>query len=246
MLTGFSGQIAVVTGAGRGMGRAVSIALARRGVSVLLVSRTQAELEETARLARATGAAPARIDFLVQDLGKPDASAVIFSEARARLGEPTILINNAALATIATAQKTTVEILDSIWAVNVRAPMMLCSEFLNARSSGKTQEGGAIVNLSSLGGIRGLEKFPGFAPYAATKAAVVSFSECYAVEGRPLGVRVNCIAPGAVDTEMLRKAAPHLKTDTRPEDIAELMMYLCDPTAARAVSGSTVEVFSNA
>jgi NAD(P)-dependent dehydrogenase (short-subunit alcohol dehydrogenase family) len=70
-------------------------------------------------------------------------------------------------------------------------------------------------------------------------------TEALAVEGKPYEIRVNAVAPGAVDTEMLKKAAPHLKTNTKPIDIAHVIVSLCDEESSGAVSGSTVEVFSN-
>jgi NAD(P)-dependent dehydrogenase (short-subunit alcohol dehydrogenase family) len=78
-----------------------------------------------------------------------------------------------------------------------------------------------------------------------SKFAVVGMTESMAVEGRELGIRVNCVAPGAVDTEMLRKAAPHLKTETMPADVAEVIYSLCDDVRSACVTGATLPIHSN-
>nr|WP_246159124.1 SDR family oxidoreductase [Reyranella soli] len=109
-------------------------------------------------------------------------------------------------------------------------------------SSGRRR---AIVNISSLGGVRRTEKFPGLAAYVASKFAVVGLTEAFAVESIKLGVRTNAIAPGAVNTEMLRQVAPHLRTSTEPEDIAKTVVMLCDDDLSRRINGSLVEIYSN-
>jgi NAD(P)-dependent dehydrogenase (short-subunit alcohol dehydrogenase family) len=105
--------------------------------------------------------------------------------------------------------------------------------------------GGAIVNVSSLGGLRGVEKFPGFAPYTVSKFAVVGMTECLAVEGREAGVCVNCVAPGAVETRMLAEAAPFLKTSTSPDDVARTIAFLAEEGLAGKLNGAVLEIHSN-
>lgn len=129
-----------------------------------------------------------------------------------------------------------------IFAVNTEASFLCAREaFTLMKKSGR---GACILNISSLSGIRGQIKFPGTAAYAASKSALIGLTEVLAVEGKPYGIRANCLAPGAVETRMLREAAPFLKTNTKPEDIAKLILNLCDPTS-HVLNGSTIEVFSN-
>jgi 3-oxoacyl-[acyl-carrier protein] reductase len=154
-------------------------------------------------------------------------------------------VNNAAIGYAIEFLGTPIEQMQANWdqmqAVNIRAPLLLTQEFM--RRIGKA--GGSVVNLGSLGGIRGTVKFPGLTPYVATKFAIAGLTEALAVEGRSIGVRVNAVAPGAVDTEMLRKAAPHLKTETHPEDVAKVIVYLCDAEESGPLTGTVLEIHSN-
>lgn len=81
--------------------------------------------------------------------------------------------------------------------------------------------------------------------YVVSKYAVTGLTESLAVEGKPLGIRVNCVAPGAVETAMLRKAAPFLKTSTTPEDVARTILFLADESQTRHMTGALIEIFSN-
>jgi 3-oxoacyl-[acyl-carrier protein] reductase len=107
------------------------------------------------------------------------------------------------------------------------------------------QTGGSIINISSLAGFQGAGKLPGFSAYSTTKSAITGLSESLAVEGKPYHIRVNAIAPGAVDTQMLHEAAPDVKTSTTPEDIAHLIAFLADNTSSSHITGSVIPVYSN-
>ena len=128
-------------------------------------------------------------------------------------------------------------------AINIRAPFLLSHEFM--RRLKEADLPGSIVNLTSLGGVRSTDKFPGLSLYTTSKFAVGGMTEALAVEGRPMRVRVNAVAPGAVDTEMLRQAAPHLKTNTTPADVARVITYLCNAAESKALTGSIIEIHSN-
>ncbi len=106
-------------------------------------------------------------------------------------------------------------------------------------------KGGAIVNMTSLAGVRGPEKFKGLSAYVVSKYGVLGLSDILAVEGKPYGIRVNSIAPGAVDTLMLKQAAPFLKTKTGPDDISRAILFLADERQSGHISGANIEIFSN-
>lgn len=242
-----TGLNALVTGGSRGIGAAAAEALLARGARVFLCARTAAEVAAT--VARLRGSFGATAVFgTVADLEKPETASILFDEAERAFGGPVrVLVNNAAIGYAVPFLETPPNELRKEWdrmqAINVRAPLLLSHEMMRRIPRG--EKTGSIVNLGSLGGIRGTDKFPGLGPYVATKFAIAGLTEALAVEGRPLGVRVNAVAPGAVDTEMLRKAAPHLKTETRPADVAKTIAYLCDPAESGAITGAVIEIHSN-
>jgi NAD(P)-dependent dehydrogenase (short-subunit alcohol dehydrogenase family) len=246
------GQVAIVTGGGRGIGAATAAALLARGVRVLLCSRTASELGRTAaelsvRFGKEGGS---RIHTYVVDLATTS-PAVVFDAAEKAFGAPvSILVNNAGIGQahdlLAMSESEAAQEWDRTQAINARAPFLLSREMLvRFRTRKDANARGSIVNIGSLGGIRSTDKFKGLSIYVASKFAVAGLTESFAVEGRELGVRVNAVAPGAVDTEMLRKAAPHLKTETTPDDVARVIVGLCDPETSKAVNGAIIEIHSN-
>jgi len=104
---------------------------------------------------------------------------------------------------------------------------------------------GRIVNIASLSGVYATEKFPGLAAYNVSKYGVIGLTEAIAVEGKEHGISAVCLSPGAVDTEMLRRANPALRPGLTPDDVAELIVALLDSPLA-AASGANIPLFSNA
>jgi len=104
---------------------------------------------------------------------------------------------------------------------------------------------GRIVNIASLSGVYATEKFPGLAAYNVSKYGVVGLTETVAVEGKKYGISAICLSPGAVDTEMLRRANPALRPGLTPDDVAELIVALLGSPLA-PVSGANIPLFSNA
>src|SRR5439155_27335193 len=107
-----------------------------------------------------------------------------------------------------------------------------------------THRSGVIITMSALSGRKGVEKFPGLSAYNVSKAGVAAGTAILAVEGKPYNIRVCAVSPGAVDTVMLRQAAPHLKAGMTPDDMAEILLFLADDSG-RMLSGSNIEIFSN-
>src|SRR5688500_14060097 len=104
--------------------------------------------------------------------------------------------------------------------------------------------GGRIVTIGSLSGVYATEKFPGLGAYNVSKYGVVGLTEALAVEGRDHGITAVCVSPGAVDTEMLRAAAPHLNPGLQPADVGRLVVALLDTDLA-PISGANLPLFSN-
>lgn len=231
----FAGKTVVVTGGGRGIGAATAQLLASEGARVMVTSRTLSELESTVKLN------PKNMMAHVCDVSDEASVQALFERLMRELGPCDILVNNAAVFIGGPLETASTLDWDRTMAVNLRGPF-LCTRAAFAQMRGR---GGAIVNISSLGGIRSTQKFPGMSAYVASKAGVIGLTEAAAVEGKPLKIRVNCVAPGAVATEMLRRAAPHLKTETTPDDIARVIAGLCDEAQSGALTGSVVEIHSN-
>jgi NAD(P)-dependent dehydrogenase (short-subunit alcohol dehydrogenase family) len=236
----WSQQIAVVTGASRGIGAATAQLLAQRGARVALIGRSEGDLNQVAESIRSRGGTAL---VCRADVSQESDVARSFERIAQEFGPVSILVNNAASIDVIDFKDLTLSQWKHTLDVNLNGTF-LCAQRAFAQMIA-SQSGGAIVNLSSLGGLRGTQKFKGFCAYSVSKFAVVGLTECLAVEGKEYGIRVNCVAPGAVNTAMLQKAAPQLKTSTTPEDIAHSIVYLCDGAEARAVTGTVLEVFSN-
>ena len=233
------GRVAIVTGGGRGIGEASGRALAAAGARVVLVSRTAAELEAAA----AAIGDPDRVLTVSADIADEDAVTRVFDETLERFGDVHALVNNAGVFAGGKVEEIDVASWDRVMAVNVRGAFLASRELF--RRLAPRGHGGTIVNLSSLGGLRGVEKFPGFTPYSVSKFAVIGLTECLAVEGRELGVTVNCVAPGAVGTRMLYEVAPFLETTTTPDDVARTIGFLCEEGLAGKLNGAILEIHSN-
>ncbi len=233
------GRVAWVTGAGRGVGRATALALAAAGARVAICARTADEVAETAALIRAAGG-----DVLAATVDVADEAGVEAFVARigAEWGRLDILINCAAILATSPFAALDTATWDRVLAVNLRGAFLCARAAFQAMAAG---EGGQILLIGSLSGVRGPEKFPGLAAYNVSKAGVLALSEILAVEGRPHGIRVNCVSPGAVDTAMLRQAGHGLKAGVTPEQVGAFLAWLCLPEAA-ILTGANVEIMSNA
>ena len=207
MTADLAGKIAIVTGGGRGIGRATALELADAGARVMMCARTQTEVQSAA-------AQHPSIEGLVGDVS--DASFVqrLVEATVASNGRIDILVNNAA--TLGRALFTDLtELWDRVMAVNLRGAY-LCARAVFQQMSRQEPMGGSIVNLGSLSGVRGPEKFPGLAAYNVSKAGVIALSDILAVEGKPYAIRVNAVSPGAVETAMLREAGHGLTALATP------------------------------
>ena len=221
----------MVTGAGRGIGRAVARRLAETHL-VVAVSRTASELAVTAD-------AQDGISTMTCDVAIPGAATAI-ADAAERLGNVDIWVNNAATLERQPIDEISDEQWRSVMAVNLDAVFACCREaFRLMRGSG-----GVIVNVASLSGVAGVEKFPGLASYNVSKAGVIALTEAVALEGREHGIRCVAISPGAVDTELLRRAAPHLRAGMTADDVASIVDFLVSD-AGVPLSGSNIPIFSN-
>jgi len=232
-------RVAIITGAGRGVGRATALRFAREGARVVLFSRTPALLDEVAAEIAREGYP---VIHLRGDVSHAEDVQALFQRAMQTYGRVDILVNCAGIVAPRPFVEMDVATWDQVLGVNLRGTFLCCLEAFRIMTS---QHSGVIINLSSLSGVRGVEKFPGLSAYNVSKAGVASLTEILAVEGKPYNIRVCAVSPGAVDTEMLRQAAPHLKAGMTPDDLAEILLFLADDSG-RMLSGTNLEIFSNA
>ena len=137
---------------------------------------------------------------------------------------------------------TTPQLWQRTLAVNLTGSFLCCRAAFTAMVPAGE---GRVVNFGSLSGIYATEKFPGLAAYNVSKFGVIGLTEAIAVEGKGHGISAICLSPGAVDTEMLRRANPALRPGLTPGDVAELIVALLDSRLAPA-SGANIPLFSNA
>jgi NAD(P)-dependent dehydrogenase (short-subunit alcohol dehydrogenase family) len=233
-------QVAIVTGAGRGIGAATARLFAREGAKVVLASRGETELN---RVAAEIEQAGGQCLAIPTDISQESQVFNLFKRTLETFGPLDILVNNAAVVEIKDFVEMDLATWEYVMSVNVRGTFLCSREaFRQMIAAGKK---GAIVNMTSLSGVRGPEKFKGFSTYVVSKYGVLGLSEILAVEGKPHGIRVNSIAPGAVDTVMLKKAAPFLNTSTTPDDIARTILFLADNAQSGHINGANIEIFSN-
>jgi 3-oxoacyl-[acyl-carrier protein] reductase len=212
-------HVALVTGASRGIGRAVARALAARGAAVALVARDAARLAEVVGEIQAAGG---RALALPADLADDAALARLIPRVMEQFGKLTLLVNNAGIGIYGPFEKVENEVWDRVMRLNARAPFILCREAIAPmRAAG----GGAIVNIASVVGIKG---YVNQAAYTASKHAMMGFSKVLAQEVKPDRIRVHTICPGGVDTDMAGQARPDLDRSIliQPEAIAEVVVFL--------------------
>jgi len=231
----FDGRIAIVTGASSGIGRSAAEMLAQRGARVAIFARSAAKIDA---IAAAHG------DHMIAIAGDVSELASIerlFAKTESRFGRCDILINNAGMIDPAPLVDTTLDEWDRMFAVNVRGAFLGCRRALPSMIERKR---GAIVNVSSISGVVGPEKFPGWVSYCASKGAVISMTEALAVEVKEHGVRVNCVSPGAVDTGMWAEASGGAPASMTPDEVAETILFLASERS-RPMNGQNLNVYSS-
>ena len=221
------GQVAIVTGAGRGIGHAIATAMAREGATVVLAARTRQQLAATAAAIRESGGTALAIPT---DVTQDAAVEAMVEQAIAELGRVDALVTAAGAASFGPVVSSKPADWDAILAVNLRAVMVCCHAVLPVMIR---QRRGTIINVASVAAQRAI---PGAAVYTATKAGVVGFSRVLAEELRAEGVRVGVLVPGAVDTPLWDTIpnSPDRSRMLRPEDVARaaVLMASLPPGAA--------------
>lgn len=186
------GKTALITGAGRGIGKAVAGKLASEGATAVLVGRTMETLKAVEKEICASGG---KADSFICDVRSWESVQTLAKTVTEKYGTIDILVNNAGIS-----KEMPIEVFDEICEMNLRSVMLMMKAVLPYMAK---QKSGNVVNIGSDAALRGL---PGSAAYASAKAGVVCLTQAVGDEVRPLGIRVNVICPGPVDTELFRKS----------------------------------------
>ncbi len=243
-LFSLEGKVAFVTGASRGLGRAISLALARAGADLVLVSRDEAMLGETRDQVEACGR---RAVTWLADVGNAEAVDAAVNCAIGEYGRIDILVNNAGICTLAPL----IDVTDADWEATIRTNLQ--GAFLCARRVGRemiARRSGCIINVTS---VLGQIAAPLVAVYGVTKSGLIQFTRSLAYEWARYGIRVNAIAPGAFETDMQKEqlAVPErrerlvkgtpMRRIGQPDEIAGLVIFLASK-ASDYVTGQTIAI----
>ncbi len=223
-----------ITGGGSGLGAEVALLLARDGWRIGLAGRRETALEATRQRLLDAGHAAQCFALDVADFAAVEQAIHEFA--------PTAVVNSAAVLGQG-------DIMDSlgpeqfaaVQAINVNGSFNTCCAAMRWWHSHK--QPGDIVNISSLSGIRGMQAFPGFSAYAASKHALVGLTEALAQDGRAHAIRVNAIAPGMMRTDMLAQLG--ITASTLPQEIAPTVAFLLDRRQSGPITGTTIEIHCN-
>ena len=216
----FDGKVAIVTGASSGIGRRTAELFEERGARVVTFARSAG--------------------IVLGDVADPDAIERLFAETESRFGPCEILVNAAGMTDRAPLVETPLERWRRLFDVNVHGIYLTCRRALPAMLA---RGAGAIVNVASISGILGPEKFPGYVSYCASKGAVISLTEALAVEVKSRGVRVNAVSPGSVDTPMWAEVSGGASADMTTTEVAETILFLASERS-RPMNGQNLNVFS--
>ena|SRR5690349_5985561 len=217
----FDGKVAIITGASSGIGKRTAEMLEERGARVITFARSSGAIRG--------------------DVADPEAIERLFGETETRFGPCDILINAAGTIDPKPMIATTFDEWRRTFDVNVHGIYLACRRALPSMLERGT---GAIVNVSSISGVVGPEKFPGFVAYCASKGAVISLTEALAVEVKSRGVRVNAVSPGSVDTPMWARVSDNAPASMTADEVAETILFLASERS-RPMNGQNLNVYSS-
>jgi len=247
------GKVTIVTGGGKGIGRAISLAFAKEGADVVVAATTESALKEVASEIEAMGK---RSLVVVTDLADPKQSLIMVDRTLDKFGRVDVLVNNSGIAgpTVGVADMD-LNAWQEVQAVNLTGAMLCAKHVL--KKSMIPHQSGTIINISSGSGRRGLLMR---SPYSASKFGMIGLTQCLALEVGRYGIRVNCIAPGLVEGERIERVFRErsrvsgvayeevvenatgriaLGRMVRPEEVAALAVFLASDQAS-GVTGQTI------
>lgn len=246
------GQHSVVTGGGRGIGKAIAFELARLGADVTLMGRDESVLLASAKELR--DAHDVRVEAIAADLSMPQSVQAAFEAAAQRLSAPSILVNNAGIAHSAPFTRTSLEQWNELLAVDLTGPFLCIQQVLKPMVAAGL---GRIVNIASTSGVTGCAYVTA---YCAAKHGLIGLTRSLAIEVAKSGVTVNAVCPGFTDTDIVARSVANIVQKTsrtpeqalaqlvvhnpqgrliQPDEVAEAVGWLCLP-GSRSVTGQSI------
>ncbi|SEL61981.1 SDR family NAD(P)-dependent oxidoreductase [Parapedobacter koreensis] len=224
----------VITGASGGIGFETALSLATAGHRIIAIARSQSGLHKLAEATRHH--AQSTIHTLLFDIGQGDYEHVLLPFVRAQLGQVDILINNAGALINRPFEETPIDAFSDMFQSNFLGHVRMIQHVLPFMHPGSH-----IVNIGSMGGFQGSVKFPGLAAYSASKAALHALTECLALELTDKAIKINCLALGSAQTEMLRKAFPQYESPVTASEMGEYIAHFA-LTGHRLFNGKVLPV----
>lgn len=212
-------KIVLITGASRGIGKAISRAVAAEGANAILSARSEDALSALKKEIMSSGG---KSEYIVTDLDKDEEVKALFSKIKNDFGKLDIIVNNAAIVKAGKMKDFSIKDFDSLIRTNLRAVYLCCQQALKLMIPARS---GYIINISSVVGFKG---YPDQTAYTASKHGIVGMSKALAAEVQKYGIRISLVHPGGVDTDLVKDVRPDLDRSIlmQPEDIAQTVMYL--------------------
>ena len=214
-----TGKVALITGASRGIGKAICLALAKEAATIVLAARSIPKLQEAAEQITSLGG---KAHIVVTELTEEESIKNLVKETGEKFGRLDILVNNAGTNHSAKLEQTKTEDWQRCIQVNARAPFILCREALPLL---RKSEAAYIINIASVVGVKG---YPLQSAYNALRGMSIALAEELSQEPTGSNIRVHLLCPVGVDTDMVQRVRPDIKKDEliKPDEIAELVLYL--------------------
>jgi NAD(P)-dependent dehydrogenase (short-subunit alcohol dehydrogenase family) len=229
-------KTALITGASSGIGAATALRLAHEGIEVALVARSTAALASIHKKIEHQGGIGY---FFPMDITDESNRLSLFESLQSKWNQLDYLVNNAARLEIRPFESIPMREWDEQMDLNVRTVFRIAQLAFQWM---KKEGGGTMVNVASISGVYGPEKYPGMGAYVTSKYAVVGLTEMIALEGKPYGIRVNAVSPGSVNTDMLRTHLPHVQPTMEPEAVANVIHFLLRDES-NALWGKNIQVY---
>ena len=212
-------KIILVTGASRGIGKAISLAVAQSGAKIILVARDEEKLK---KVKEEINHLKGKAEVIKADLSKENEVIHLFEQIKKRYQRLDVLINNAGIATVGITEDFSIDEFDKVMNINVRSVFLACQKAIKLM---KEVNSGYIINISSVVGFKG---YKGQCAYGISKHGVMGLTKSLAAELQEQNIRVSAILPGAVNTKMVSDARPDLDASVLidPKEIAHTVLYL--------------------